>query len=279
MEPGDFTRIRTNVQATQLLTTLRQVNTHLATHQLRLATGARINSAADDPAGLTMATKLNAQYRVYSTLADNAGQAKNLLAVAEGALLEINEMLTTMSEEITSAASDTLGDEERAAVTQTLIDTLAEIDETVEEVTFNGTALLGGVETFTFQVGTRSQLSWTTSAFDASSLGLTEAAALSEDDRIDSSNYETYAAEVEAARSVVSSGLNEIGSLINRLTVKENVLSVMQTNTEAAYNRIYSADSAEELIEVTKYQILQESVLSVLSQAVYNTQAVLSLFD
>ncbi len=279
MEPGDFTRIRTNVQATQLLTTLRQVNTHLATHQLRLATGARINSAADDPAGLTMATKLNAQYRVYSTLADNAGQAKNLLAVAEGALLEINEMLTTMSEEITSAASDTLGDEERAAVTQTLIDTLAEIDETVAEVTFNGTELLGGVETFTFQVGTRSQLSWTTSSFDASSLGLTETAALAEDDRIDSSNYETYGAEVEAARSVVSSGLNEIGSLINRLTVKENVLSVMQTNTEAAYNRIYSADSAEELIEVTKYQILQESVLSVLSQAVYNTQAVLSLFD
>ncbi len=279
MEPGDFTRIRTNVQATQLLTTLQQVNKHLATHQLRLATGARINSAADDPAGLTMATKLNAQYRVYSTLADNAGQAKNLLAVAEGALLEINEMLTTMSAEITSAASDTLGDEERAAVTQTLIDTLAEIDETVAEVTFNGTALLGGIETFTFQVGTRSQLSWTTSAFDASSLGLTGTAALTEDDRIDSSNYETYAAEVEAARSMVSSGLNEIGSLINRLTVKENLLSVMQTNTEAAYNRIYSADSAEELIEVTKYQILQESVLSVLSQAVYNTQAVLSLFD
>lgn len=279
MNQSDFTRIRTNVQATQLLTSLREINQHLATHQLRLATGARINSAADDPAGLTMATKLDARSRVYATLADNAGQAKNMLAVAEGALLELNEMLTSMSEEIAAAASDTLGAEERAAVTHALIDTVEEIDQTVEETAFGDRTLLGGVETFTFQTGTASQLRWTTAAFDASALGLTETAALTEADVIDSTNYETYAAEVEAARSAVSAGLNEIGSLINRLTVKESVLSVMQTNTEAAYSRIYNADSAEELIEVTKYQILQESVLGVLAQAVYSTEAVLSLFD
>ena len=105
MNTSDLTRVRSNIQALTLLNTLRDVNTKLSTHQLRLGTGIRINSAADDPAGLTLATKLNANARVWSALYDNVGYAQNMLGVAEGSLLEMSETLTSMGEKIMSAAS------------------------------------------------------------------------------------------------------------------------------------------------------------------------------
>ena len=279
MQIGDLTRIRSNVQALSLLSNLRQVNNGLATHQLRLATGLRINSAADDPAGLTLATKLNASHRVWSALYDNTGQAKNMLAVAEGVLLELSETLTTMSEKIASSANDTLGDEERAAITTELMGMVGEIGDVTAEAVFNGKALLGGTQTYSFQTGKNSSISWTSAAYDAAALGLASTAGLTSEDRIDSSNYTTYRDEVDAALSVVSTGLNALGSVLNRLTIKEEVISVMRNNTEAAYNRVIGADAAEEQIAVTKYQVLQQTAIDVLAQAAYNTQLVLNLFD
>ncbi len=279
MQTGDLTRIRSNVQALSLLSNLRQVNSTLATHQLRLATGLRINSASDDPAGLTLATKLGASSRVWSALYDNAGQAKSMLAVAEGVLLELSETLTTMSEKVASSANDTLGDEERAAITTELMGMVSEIGDSAAEAVFNGQSLLGGVQTYSFQTGKNSSISWTSAAYDTATLGLTSTAALTADDRIDSSNYATYRDEVDAALSVVSSGLNELGSVINRLTIKEQVISVMRNNTEAAYTRVIGADAAEEQIEVTKYQVLQQTAIDVLAQAAYNTRLILNLFD
>ena len=275
----DLTRIRSNIQALNILHNLRNVNNELAAHQLRLGTGKRINNAGDDPAGLTIATKLNSRYRVLGALYDNVGQAKNLLSVAEGGLLNINDILVTMQEKIMSSATDSIGTTERQAITQQLIQMVAEISDIATQTEFNGVKLLDSSTGLNFQTGPDSQTTWSTSVYTPSSLGMINLEALTGTDTIDSTNYTTYIAEIDAAMSAVSGGLTELGSLVNRFTAKEDMISVARTNTEAAYSRIYDADMAQEQLEATKYQILQQTSLMMLSQANMNASSVLTLFQ
>ncbi len=274
----DLTRIRSNIQGLNILHNLRDVNSELATHQLRVGTGKRINSAGDDPAGLTISTKLHSRYRVLGQLYDNIGQAKNMLAVGEGALMKINDILVTMKEKVMMSASDTIGTAERQAISQQLVHLTDEVNEIAAQTEFNGTTLLDSTKSFNFQTAAANQTVWTTQAFDTATLGMTNMAALTATDTIDSTSYSNYASEITAAIDSVSSGLVNLGSLANRLTAKERMTSVMQANTEAAYNRIYNADMAHEQIETTKYQILAQTSMSMLAQANQNSSSVLALF-
>ncbi len=120
MATVDFTRINTNIAALNSLNTLRDVNKNLAIAQTRLATGRRINEAADDPAGLTLSTKFDVRAQGLQVAMDNIGDAKNLLAVGEGGLNKINEILAKMRAKAEAAASDTLGSTERATIKQDL---------------------------------------------------------------------------------------------------------------------------------------------------------------
>jgi flagellin len=275
----DLTRIRSNVQGLNLLHSLRNVNNDLATHQLRLGTGKRINNSGDDPAGLTISTKLQNRYKLLGAAYDNIGQAKNMMAVAEGGLLSMNDILVTMTEKLIAAASDTLGDEERQAISQQLVQQMAELGDIATQTEFNGVSMLDSAQTFTFQTGADSQTTWDVAGYTPTLLAMTNLLALTETDIIDSTNYTDYTAEIAAAMSTVSAGLTAIGSLMNRFTSKEDVISVSKINTEAAYSRIYDADMALEQMEVSKYSILQQTSLSMLAQANTNPQSILNLFQ
>jgi len=76
----------------------------------------------------------------------------------------------------------------------------------------------------------------------------------------------------------VSSGLTEVGSLFNRFSVKESIISVQQANTEATVSRIMDADMAMEQLELTKAQVIQQSTVAMLAQANLNSQSILQLF-
>lgn len=275
----DLTRIRSNIQGLNILQNLRTVNNNLATHQLRVGTGKRINSAGDDPAGLTISTKLRSRYRVLGQLYDNIGQAKNMMAVAEAALLNVNDLLTTMNEKIVTSASDTMGTAERQAISQQLVELVNEINDIAEQTEFNGVKLLNQSTTFKFQTGPTNQSTWTTRSYDTTSLAMTNMAALTSSDVIDTDNYLDYISEVDAAIGAVSEGLTALGSLANHFTAKEDVIAVARTNTEAAYNRIFNADMAQEQIDVTTNQILQQTSFTMLAQANLNSQSVLALFQ
>jgi flagellin len=95
---------------------------------------------------------------------------------------------------------------------------------------------------------------------------------------INSSNYASYLAEVTAALDTVTSGLTNVGSLMNRFTVKQDVIAVSQTNTTAAYSRIMDADVAQEQMQLVQSQILQQTSIAMLSQANVNSQGLLALF-
>ncbi|MBM3316957.1 MAG: flagellin [Candidatus Eisenbacteria bacterium] len=275
----DLSRIRSNIQGLNILHSLRTVNNELATHQLRLGTGQRINSAGDDPAGMTIATKLRSRYRMLSAVYDNIGQAKNMMSVAEGGLLNMSDILVTMNEKLIAAASDSLGSEERNAIVRQLVQQVAELQDIAGQTEFNGVSLLDSAQSFNFQTGPDSQTVWQTSSFAPDALGMVNMLALLETDVIDSANYQTYRDEVDAAMSAVSNGLTAIGSLMNRMTTKEDAISVARINTEAAFSRIFNADMAVEQMEVTKYTILQQTSLAMLAQANLNGQSLLMLFQ
>jgi flagellin len=278
MAQGEVTRIRSNVAGLNILRALRDVNNRVQIHQLRLATGKRINNAGDDPAGLSIVTKLESRNRALQQVYDNIGQSKNLLSVAEGGLQKVNDILVEVQAKLEQAANDTLGDSERQSISQLLVQLRDEINSIADETTFNGIRLLGSSTTFTFQTGETSQTAFVTSQYYVSSLGLTNLAALTSTSVIGPNNYLSYLSEVTAALATVSSGLTSVGGLMNRLSIKEEVISVQQANTEAVVSRIMDADIAMEQLNITRNQILQQLTTAMLTQANLNSQAILSLF-
>ena len=274
---SDANRIRSNIQALNVMQALRRVNNQVGMHQLRLATGRRINSAGDDPAGLTIATKLQSRNKILQQIFDNIGEAKNLMGVAEGGLSQINDILTEVGVKIERAASDGIGTSERQAISAQIVQLINEVDSIADETEFNGTKLLNATTTFTFQTNERNQTVFSTVAYDAASLQMTQLNALTDTSVINSTNYLTYLNEVDAARNTVLGGLSDLGSLINRFSLKEEAIQVAQINTEAAYSRIMDADLAMEQLNLTKFQILQQSTTAMLAQSNLSVQAVLAL--
>jgi len=168
MAVADFSRINSNIAALNSLNSLNNVNKQLGMHQLRLATGKRINSAEDDPAGLTIATKFRSRNENIKTAIDNIGQGKNMLSVAEGGLNKVQDILVTMRKKAEEAANDTLGGDERTAIENQLAEFAKEIDDIVEQTTWNGNKLLDGLGDFTgskinFQTGAGTSITDTTS--------------------------------------------------------------------------------------------------------------------
>lgn len=279
MANADLSRINTNIAALNALNALREVNGKLAMHQLRLATGRKINSAGDDPAGMTFAKKLDSRARGLSVARDNIGDVQNLMSVAEGGIQNISEILISMKEKILQAASDTLGTSERAAVESQLDDLAAEIDQIVTSTTWGGTILLNGTYTNKqYQVGEQST--------DTLSFSITQdhrATALSvADGNLDVSTTalaSTSLNYVNTAINTINTSLQSIGSVSNRMTVKEANISVAITNVVASYSRIYNADMAEEQLNATKYLVLQQTATAMLAQANLGPQSILSLIQ
>jgi flagellin-like hook-associated protein FlgL len=154
MADNDVTRIAGNIGAMNALYSLQNINKQLSIHQTRLATGKRINSAADDPAGLAISTKMMARSEGLKTALSNIGDAKNLLAVAESGLGRLNDILIQMRNKAEAAASETMGSAERLIVKDQLAAYSTQIDDIVNQTKWNSVGLLDGSKaTWTFQTG------------------------------------------------------------------------------------------------------------------------------
>ncbi len=280
MAQVDFTRIASNIGALNALNSLRNVNNKLALHQTRLATGKRINSAMDDPAGLTIANKLNARNEGMKTALSNIGDAKNMLAVAESGLSKINGILTNMRNLAQQGINDTLGKDERQAIMDQMTSYESQIKDTITQTTWNGKDLISNTGNYTFQTGADSGDTTTFTAVSltavtASGVGLDLSTTLSS---TSATSFASYMGKVDAAINTISSKLSNVGALMSKLSFKEEQLAVSQVNVEGAYNRIMNADMAQEQLEATKYSILQQTSITMLAQANAAPQGILSLF-
>ena len=178
MASVDVTRIASNIGALNALNSLQNINAKLALHQTRLSTGKRINSAMDDPAGLTIATKMMARSEGLKVSLDNISDAKNMLSVAEGGLSKMTDIIVQMRSKAEQAASDTLGTSERAAIQDQLSAYAQQIQDLVDQTKWNGVKLLdnsGGTKVFQTGVDEGETTNWVLpAALDPATLNLSE---------------------------------------------------------------------------------------------------------
>jgi flagellin len=293
MASVDVTRVAGNIGALNALNSLSYVNNQLALHQNRLATGKRINSASEDPAGMNLATTFDVRRQGLQVALNSIGDSKNMLSTAEGGLEKIQEILVTMKNKAMEAIGDTIGSSERQAIASQLTDYANEINNIVTQTQWNGTALISGstgygkanLQFLIDASGGSVGFSFTNDSnggFGLAGIGLnTGSTATGGVARVATggSVANTVANEISSALDRVKQGVREVGSFMARLTFKEDSLSIQYTNTEAAYNRIMNADMASEQVEASKFSILQQTATAMLSQANVAPQFILQLFQ
>jgi len=281
---SDLMRIGANIEALKSFNSLMQINDKMSIHQLRLATGKRINSAGEDPAGYALARSLESRKKGLSVALDNVSNAKNVLNVAEGGYQNIMDILQTCKEKATQAADGSLSTEQMSAIDSQVKALITEIDEIASGTTFNGYTLIGSsVDTLTFHTGeTKTDtLSVTLDNATSNAIGGSGGSGGSDISNISLTTADSAAAAISTLSTAIdalSGSIQEVGQYKARLDTKESNLSVAITNTEAVRSKIEDADFAKEQMEVMKLQILQQTALSSFVQSNASPQIVLSLF-
>ena len=308
--------IHTNYSALTTNTALNKSNSALATNQQRLGTGFRINSAADDAAGLQIATRLNAQSRGMGVAMRNTSDAISMLQTAEGAFSEMTDIVQRMKDLATQGANGTNGVQDLQAL-QAEYDQLGkEMLNIVKNTKYAGEGLFsdgsealgatgklgsdaGGV---TFQIGASSAETLdldVSTALGTLATSLVAASKIYEDDGTDPTLIGTDIAEIDvtdpaapvltannsnATIGLLDTVLNDLGSLraefgatINRLNHTSNNLANMKDNTDMAKGRILDADFAIESANMSKNSMLMQSGISMLKQAGQMPGMVMSL--
>ncbi|MBO6574379.1 MAG: flagellin [Rhodothermales bacterium] len=271
---GDLTRINTNIGVLNAYNKLQATNSEMGMRQMRLATGKRINSAEDDSAGYSIAKSLESKTRGQAQAAQNIGDAKSMLTVAEGTMDTVMEILQTMKEKTVQAASDTLSSTERSAIDTQLTALSAEITDLLGDSKYNNTSLFTS-SSFSFQVGAEAGDTFSVSVgtMSVTQLGVNSGAI----DVSTASAATSFLSTVDAAITTISTKVSGIGDNQKRLTFKQDAINIAMTNNEAARSRIEDADFAKEQMEIAKLQILQQTGVAAMAQANSSAGAVLGL--
>ncbi|MCQ4297153.1 lateral flagellin LafA [Pseudomonas stutzeri] len=263
--------IHTNYSALTTNTALNKSNNALATNQQRLGTGLRINSAADDAAGLQIATRLNAQSRGMGVAMRNTGDAISMLQTAEGAFSEMTDIMQRMKDLATQAANDTNSDDDRTSLKAEFDELGKELTNIVDNTKYAGEALFaaGGKFTaaITFQIGASSAETMELNASTSLTAVTTAITTVKAEALDDATNAGSAIDELETALDAVGSMRATLGANINRLNHTNNNLANMKDNTEMAKGRIMDADFAVESANMSKNSMLMQSGISMLKQA------------
>ncbi len=273
-------RILHNVAAVNAQRNLMATGVSLQKSVERLSSGLRINRASDDAAGLSISEKLRAQIRGLAQAQRNAQDGISMIQTGEGAMNEIHDMLQRMRELAVEASNDTLSATDRTAVNTEIQALRNEIDSVGNRTQFNGKNLLdGSVAAANMQVGPNAADTLTVAFSDVRIAALGMTGALTNFNTTQSvANAQALLTAVDAGIDTVSGARSSLGAYHNRLEHTVNNLGVAYENTVASESRIRDADFAEETVNFTKAQILQQSSTAILAQANALPQTVLSLF-
>jgi flagellin len=249
----------------------------------QLSTGKRINSAADDAAGLGIADKMTAQIRGLNQAVRNANDGISMLQTAEGATKEITNMLQRMRELAVQGANDTYGSADRASIGLEFDALTAEIDRIANSTEWNGMKILDGTSMTTakLQIGTGSgtdyQIEVTFDAMTAASLGATGLAAGDIDSTSTAGDFQLMTSTIDLAITYVDDFRADMGAKINRLNYAADNMTNTSMNTAASRSRIEDTDFAAATTELARTQIISQAATAMLAQANQQPQGVLSL--
>lgn len=269
--------INNNLGSSFAVNQLRESNKNLSASLEKIASGRRINKAADDASGLAIANALLSQAQGTGQALRNANDAISMAQVADGALAESTSLIQNIREKALQAANASQSPESRQAIQAEIDKSLAQLNNIAENTSYNGQKLLSGNFTNkSFQVGAESgeTINLSIGSTQAEALGLTGVTVLTEAGAQDAIQMADAAlAQLDTTRANIGSTQNQLASTINNL-------ATTQVNLLSAESSIADVDLAEESMNFAKMKSLTEAKAFALAQAKnVNKQSVLSLLQ
>lgn len=246
-----------------LLTTNNAMSKSVA----RLSSGMRINSAADDAAGMAISARMQADIRSVSQAERNANDGISMIQIAEGAMNQQSGLLTRLRELAVQSANGALSNNERAFIDAEHDELVAEIGRISGSTEFNSYAMLDGdAGTFAMQVGKDAVAGVDTidvvfTATDTTTLGINAM------DLSTSGGAQTALGTIDTAIDALSTSRASLGAAQNRLSVTIDNLRTEEENLTAANSRIKDVDVARETAALTRGQIMSQAGAAMLAQA------------
>jgi len=284
--------VNTNVNATiaqnALVRNERQMNTAME----RLSTGQRINGAKDDAAGLAISSRMTSQIRGLEVGIRNANDAISMISTADGALIEVTNMLQRMRELALQASNGTTTSADRSYLSTEYVNLRTEIDRIADNTQWNGGNILNGQangtsSTIAFQVGANGGQTVSVNFGDATNgaSGIMHAVQSAATDLVAGTTASALTkgssavTAIDSAITAVNSQRATYGAAINQLTYAIDNLASVKVNAEASRSRILDTDYAIETSELARTQIIQQAGTAMLAQANQLPQTVLSLLQ
>jgi len=266
--------INTNMGSLNAIRLLDSSSHNQAIAMERLTTGQRINSAADDAAGLAVAEKMTSQIRGYEMATRNANDGISLIQTMDGAIEEVSNMLQRQRELSVQALSGTYTDANRAQMDKEFGELTSEIARIANTTKFNGIPLLEGTNaSIPIHVG------WEDTANDSIAVSTVDVSGLTSGAAgiATAADAATELAAIDDDIATLSDARATWGGSQNRLEHTASNLQNISENTQSARSQIMDTDFAKESAELAKNQVLQQAGMSMLSQANQSAQNVLSL--
>jgi len=271
--------IQTNIAALSAQKNLGENQKLLAGSFQRLSSGYRVNSAADDAAGLAISESMKSQIRSYTVAQRNAGDAQSMAQTAEGALGDVHDIMGRMRELAMQSANGDLGTTDRGYIATEFKSLQQEVGRIQKSAQFNGqllinqTAPAGGP--VKFQVGLNNtandQISVTFGGVNLSTVIGTAT------DLSTATGALNALSTIDSAISTVSTARSNFGTVMNRMDFATSNIQTMQLNITAANSRIRDVDVASETANLSRNQVLTQAGTAVLAQANQIPQLALSL--
>jgi len=278
-----MTVINTNIKALRTQEAMQVNDRSLAAAMAQLSSGKRINSAADDAAGLAISTRMTSQIRGLDQAVRNAGDAISLLQTTEGATQAITDMLQRMRELAIQARNDTNSDTERSYLNLEFAQLQAEITRITENTTWNNFNTLDGSAgtsgELTFQVGVSSGQTISIELPDFNGSSVAGAVTASTVAVSTASGADAAMALIDTALDNINRQRANMGAVMNRLNYAMDNLSNISTSTQQSRSRIQDADYAKASSDLARAQIIQQAATAVLAQANTSQQSVLKLLN
>lgn len=270
-----MTTINTNLSSLNAQRNLTKSATELSTSMQRLSSGLRVNSAKDDAAGMSIATKMDSQVRGMSQASRNANDGISMIQTADGALSNISDALQRMRELAVQGANATNGSDEWNNIDTEIKALNTEIARIASDTKFNGNALLTAAgDSKDIQVGADSGQKITVS-FGANTAyaGL----AATDVDVTDVASASDAIAKIDGALKALNTERSSLGTAQNRMGYAISNLATNIENQSAAKSRITDTDYAAETSKLSRSQILQQAGTAMLAQANSAPNSVMSL--
>ena len=289
--------VNTNVNAMVAQNALVKNERAMNTAMERLSTGERINSASDDAAGLAISSRMTSQIRGLDMAIRNANDAISMISTADGAMIEVTNMLQRMRELALQSANGTTTSDDRTYLNAEYQNLIGEIERIAQNTQWNGRSILQGDanapadSTVKYQVGANGGQTIGVNFGDISQSGGTafqtfETSAAGAGSFITAGTTASAMTTASAAVTKIDSAITAVntqrstfGAAVNQLTYAIDNLASVKVNAEASRSRIQDTDYATQTSELARSQIIQQAGTAMLAQANQLPQTVLSLLQ